>query len=342
MFVKRAATVSSKEVTESPLRRQILVTAALSTLTAAWSATARAADDVYPSRAIHCIVPAAPGGGSDVTARIMAENLRELLGDQMMVVENRPGGASVIGTQAVATAKPDGYTIGIVFDSFVANQFLLKKVPYKISDLEPIALLVASPLVWLVPGDSPVSTPEQALAWLKANDGKLTYGSFGPGSPAHQAGEALAERAGVHMIHVPYAGAMPSLQGMLAGNLDTLLVSLNVALPYIASGKLKAIAVTTRERVPQLPKTPALTEALPEFEFMAWIGAVAPRGTPPKIIEKLSAAMQKTLRDPKVMKSFTDRGELILNQGSKEFSELLAHETVRIGDLIKRLSITIE
>ena len=296
----------------------------------------------YPEKPIRWIVPYAPGGGTDFTARYLSSRMKDFLGGQSFVVENKPGGATVIGTQATAIAPPDGYTIAISTDTLIANQYLLKSVPYKVSDLEPVSVLVASPLVLAVRADSPINSLAEAIASMRANDGKMSYGTWGLGSTAHLAGEDFAERAKVNLIHVPYQGAANSVVALLGGQIDFVLTSANVVIQHIREGKLKAIAVTTKEPIPQLPNVPTVASTFPGFESVAWIGVIAPKKTPKAVIDKLSRALQNEMTKPEVIKTFVDRGEIIMNKSSQEFAQMLSTDNVRIRDLVSRRKIRLE
>lgn len=301
-----------------------------------------AAAQEYPTKPIRWIVPHAPGGGADSTARYLASRMDDLLGGQSFIVENRPGAAGMIGLGATAKAAPDGHTIAIAIDTLVSNQFLAESVPYEVSDFSPISVLVASPLVMLVRSDSSVKTLEEAIEWMKANDGKLTYGSWGQGSTPHLAMEELSGKIGVNMIHVPYQGAAASVVALLGGHLDFLLTSANVAIQHVREGKLRALAVTTREPIPQLPGVPTVAEKFPGFEAVAWIGVVGPKGIPAPVIAKLSNAFAKELKDPEVIQSFIDRGEIIVNKSPEEFQQLLVAETARIKEIVEKRGLSMK
>lgn len=308
-------------------------------LQAGFSSVAQAQD--YPARPIRWVVPYPPGGGADYTARQLSTKLGGLLGGQSIVVDNRPGGASVIGTQAVASAPPDGYTIGLVTDSLAANDSLVKSLRYKSSDLEPVSLLIASPLVWVARADAPVDSVQSAIAWIQSNKGTLNYGSWGPGSTAHLVAEELSERAGLKMTHVPYAGAAPLLQAILSGQVDMVFVTSNMVLPYLKTGKLKVLAVTTKNRVPQLPALPALSETFPGIDASVWVGVVAPKGTPQGVIDKLSTAFQSALKQPEVTQAFIEHGEIVLNKPAADMKALISSDSARIRRLVESRQIAV-
>lgn len=295
----------------------------------------------YPSRSIRWVVPYPPGGGADYTARLLSNKMKDALGNQTIMVENKPGGATVIGTQIVASAPADGYTIGLVTDSLAANDSLLKSLPYKSGDLEPVSLLMASPLVWVARADAPVDSVQSAIAWVKGSNGSLNYGSWGPGSTAHLVAEELSERAGLKMTHVPYAGAAPLLQAILAGQVDMVFVTSNMVLPYVKTGKLKVLAVTTKNRVPQLPDLPALSETFPGIDAAIWVGVVAPKGTPKAVVDKLSSAFQTTLKRPDVMQDLVDRGDIVLNKPASDLKALIASDSDRIRRLTSSRRIAV-
>lgn len=295
----------------------------------------------YPVRPIRWVVPYPPGGGADYTARLLSTKLGTGLAGQSIVVDNKPGGASVIGTQIVASAPADGYTIGLVTDSLAANDSLLKSLRYQSSDFEPVSLLMASPLVWVARSDAPVDSVQSAIAWIKSSKGALNYGSWGPGSTAHLVAEELSERAGLQMTHVPYAGAAPLMQAVLGGQVDMIFVTANLVLPYINSGKLKILAVTTKDRIPQLPELPALSETFPGIDASVWVGVVAPKGTPKGIVDKLSTAFQAALQQPDVTQPLIKRGEIVLNKSAGDLKALISSDSNRIRRLVSSRHITV-
>lgn len=302
---------------------------------------AAAADYPDASKSIRWIVPYPPGGGSDFVARYLSTHLKEHFKGQPVVVENRAGGATVIGMQATATAPADGYTIALATDTLVASQFFLKSVPYKPSDFAPVYLPAASPMFFLVKPDAPVNTFEEAIQWMKDNDGKLTYATWGHGSTAHLAMEDLSDRIGVDLIHVPYQGASPSVVAMLGGQVDILLASANIVMQHMDEGRLKALAVSTKNSIPQKPEIPPISAVLPGFDYSAWMGIVAPKDTPKETVELLSETFSKLLENPEVVKAFTDRGEIIIAKKSDAFGQLINEEYARIKSLTEKRNLSV-
>lgn len=306
------------------------------------SAQTRSSAD-YPSKPIRWIVPFAPGGASDFSARLISTKMPDFLKGQTVVVENRPGGNTVIGTQQLAVAPPDGHTIAIAMDSVIANQYLMKSVPYRWEDFEPVRLLFTTPLVFIVKPDSPVNSMKEAIEWIKKNDGALTYGTWGTGSTAHFAGEALGQALGVRMIQVPYAGAAPSVQAMLGGQLDILIAPANQALPYIKEGKLKPLSVLSKTRMEQLPAVPPISDALGKvFDFNSWVGVIAPKSTPPAVVNKISEAISTAMKRPEVAKAYEDLGSTVLNAPPAEFKAVLSNDARKIDAIVKSRRLTLE
>lgn len=259
----------------------------------------------YPSRPITLIVPSPAGGGTDTQARLLAPKLSEILG-QTVVIENRGGASGNIGAQAVAKAKPDGYTLLAMISSHVINPSVLKSVPYDIDhDFAMISRTVTAPGVLVGNPSLPAKNLHELLAYLKANPGKVAFGSAGVGSLSHLAVELFEQEAGVKLLHVPYRGTRPALNDTLAGQVALDVPDLSIALGQIAAGQLRAFGVTSSKRVSSAPDVPTIAEAgLPGFEAVQWFGLAAPAGTPAAIINKLHGAVVKALSDPDVRKAY--------------------------------------
>lgn len=261
----------------------------------------------YPSRPITFIVPAPAGGGTDTQARILAPKLSELLG-QPVVVENRGGASGNIGAQAVAKAAPDGYTLLAMISSHVMNPFVLKSVPYDIDhDFAMISRTVTAPEVLVGNPSLPAKDLTELLAFMKANPGKVTFGSAGVGSLSHLIVELFAQDAGVKLLHVPYRGTQPALNDVLGGQVAIMMPDLTIALSNIEAGNLRAYGVTSAARSPAAPSLPTVAEAgLPGFEAVQWFGIAAPAGTPAYIVDKLNGAVTKALNDPALKKRYEE------------------------------------
>lgn len=261
----------------------------------------------YPSRPITFIVPAPAGGGTDTQARILAPKLSELLG-QPVVIENRGGASGNIGAQAVAKAAPDGYTLLAMISSHVMNPFVLKSVPYDIDhDFAMISRTVTAPEVLVGNPSLPAKDLKELLAYMKANPGKVAFGSAGVGSLSHLIVELFAQDAGVKLLHVPYRGTQPALNDVLGGQVAIMMPDLTIALSNIEAGNLRAYGVTSAARSPAAPTLPTIAEAgLPGFEAVQWFGVAAPAGTPAAIVDKLHDAVTKALNDPALKKRYEE------------------------------------
>ncbi|CAD5371641.1 Tripartite tricarboxylate transporter substrate binding protein [Rubrivivax sp. A210] len=320
--------------------RRLWLTAALGALTAAAQpALAQEAAKDYPSKVITMIVPYAAGGSSDTRARQLAEKIGGYLG-KTVIVENKPGAGGNIGTEAIARANPDGYTIGIGnFAPLSVNKALFPKMGYDaIRDLAPIILIERGPLVLVVPEKSPLKTMKDFIANAKANSGKVSYASAGSGGAYHLAGELLEDTIGTKMIHVPYKGGGPAVNDLIAGTVDFMFDMLPSTTPYIKSApaRMRALAVATDKRLPQLPDVPTLAESgLQGMEMSNWFGVIAPKGVPAPIIAKLNAALNKALQDPELAQRITGPGNIIGGGTPEAFASFVAAESVRWQKLIK-------
>ncbi|MDM0012561.1 tripartite tricarboxylate transporter substrate binding protein [Variovorax sp. J22P168] len=282
----------------------------LSTLlgAAALMATGHAAAQQQPQRPIRLIVPYAPGGPIDVTARLLAERVKDSLGT--VIIDNKPGAGGNIGADAVAKAAPDGLTIGIAATATNAvNPWLYARMPYNAAtDFAPITQMVRVPNVLVMNAETAqrlkINTLPDLIAYAKANPGKLNYGSGGNGSAGHLAGELFKKEAGIFAVHIPYNGGNPAQLALLSGQVDFNFDNLATAAPNIRSGKLKAIAVTTAERSSALPEVPTVASTLKGFSIDTWWGLVAPAGTPPDVVAKLNQAFVAALESPETRTRF--------------------------------------
>ncbi|ALM84593.1 tripartite tricarboxylate transporter substrate binding protein [Bordetella sp. N] len=315
-------------------RRKLLLSAAA---LAVLSASSVQAAEKWPSKPLRIIVPFAAGGGSDFEARFIASKLTDLLG-QSIVVENKPGAGGNLGTEYGVRAAPDGYTLTIIASSYTVNPsvFDLKFDPVK--DIAPIVRIAQGPLILVANPKLKAKTFKEFLELAKSEPGKLTFASSGTGSIVHAAGELLSQRAGIRLRHIPYKGTGPALADTLSGTVDVFFSSAAAAIPMIQSGKLRALAVTTAERIPALPDVPTVQESgVPDYAVPLWHGLIAPKGTPPEVIEKINAAVNSTLQS----KDFADRlkAEGLTPAGgtSAEFATTIKTEV----DLWHKLSSTV-
>lgn len=285
-------------------RRLILLSAAA----AAVPLRAARAQDTYPTRPITFIVGWPPGGPSDNVARLIAPAMGEALG-QSLVIDNRAGAGGNIGSQLAARAKPDGYTIMLAtVASHGLNSELYSKLNYDpIADFAPIGMISSSPSVMLVPSDSPYRSVKDVIDAAKASPGKLNYGSGGIGSSQHLAGARFKNLVSIDVVHVPFKGTAPAIVDLMAGRLDYILTT--GAVTFVRSGKLRALAVAAKDRIPGLPEVPTFDEVgVPGFHTDNWYGLVAPAGTPKPVLDKLNEALTRTVQSPTVQQQFIDQG----------------------------------
>ena len=318
-------------------------TAALTFVALALPGAPVAAQDKYPERPIRMILGFPTGGPTDISARIVANQMEKALG-QPVIVENKPGAGSNIGTEAAARAKPDGYTLFIGTIANTTNMSLYKNLNYNIEqDFIPITQFMSSPSILVVNPALPIHNLQELIAYAKANPGKLTYASSGAGGSPHMAGEMLRLRTGIDILHVPYKGAAPALTDVVGGTVSMGFKTANGTLPSIESGKLRAIAVAGRERMPQLPNVPTLIElGLPDFEVSSWNGLFAPAGTPQAIIDRLAAATIPALQSPGIRKQFIDLGSVPVGSTPAEFKQYVHNEVVKWAQVAKAANVKID
>ena len=296
----------------------------------------------FPARTIRFVVPYPPGGIADTMARLLQPRLQADLG-QAVIIENKPGAGGNLGTDVVAKSEPDGYTVLFAASGPLAvNKTLYKgRIAYDPErDLRGVAQLAAFPLVLVVNRDLPVANTAQFLAWLKKGEPK-SFASAGNGTPQHLAAELFARDAGVKLVHVPYRGAAQAMLDLMPGRIPFMFEIAGGAIPYIASGKLKAIAVTSTQRLKVLPDVPTLAESgLPGFDFTAWNGASVPSGTPDAVVTRLNEAFRHALHDPAIQRKWDELGSLVITGPAAEFDALVRSESRRLGALVTELGVT--
>ena len=300
------------------------------------------AQDAWPSRTVRLVVPSSPGGGTDLYARLLAQALTEGL-KQQFVVDNRPGAAGNIGAEVVARAAPDGYTFLVSANPAIAiNPSLYKNLPYNAErDLAPVARGVITPLVFASHPSVPARTLPALLALGKREPGKLPYGSAGTGSPPHLGVRMVEEASGARFIHVPYKGLGQAVQGLLRGEIGFLLADVATVLPYIRSGRMLALAVT--EQTSQLPGTPTLAAAgYPKIEVYTSFSVVAPAGTPPTIVQRLSVEVVKAMKSPAINEKLEGQGFIPVFDTPDAFAASLKKERQMWADVIRRNNIVAE
>lgn len=297
----------------------------------------------YPSRQIRWVVPYPAGGGADILARIMSQNMQATL-KQPIVVENKPGGNTRIATQFLAKSPADGYTVMNSTDQIAANSSLYKNVGVNATqEVDYVGAIVKTPLVLLARLDLPATSVKEVIEYIKNNDKKVNYGSWGLGSTNHLTMEALAGRIGTSPTHVPFQGAAPAATALLGGVIDLYFTDLGSALPYIKSGKLKAIAVTTKERIPMIQDIPTIAESgFPDFDVFTYQGLLVPKGTPSAVINTLNKAIRVALDNPEIKNELLTRG-VIPDPGTPEqFKAQVMKSEKELGEIIRRLNIVIE
>jgi tripartite-type tricarboxylate transporter receptor subunit TctC len=316
-----------------PLRRRALLCAAAIALASAGTAWAQAD---WPSRPVRIVVPFAPGGTTDLTARIVAEQLGQVF-KQPFVVENKAGAGGNVGAAEVAKAAPDGYTFLMGTPGTQAiNQFLYPKMPYDTAkDLVPVSFVVRIPNVLMVNPNVPAKDIKALIALLKAQPGKLAYGTPGNGSTGHLSTELFKTQAGVFVTHIPYRGSGPMLQDLVAGQVQMSIDNLPSALPLIQSGKLLALGVTSDQPVATLPGVPPIASVLPGYAAESWFVLVAPAGTPQPIIDKLSAEVDRILKKPEVAERFAKLGATPVGGTPKQLGDFIAAETRKWQKVVK-------
>ena len=321
-------------------RRQMLLAATGGAFSAALPLTVRAQD--YPNRSIRIIVPSAPGGGADSNSRTMAAAMSQILG-QSIVVENKPGGSGIISDMAVIQSKPDGYTVLMEIFSFAVNP-ALRKLPFDpVKDLAPVSQVLNMANVLVVPISAPYQNLQEFLAYARANPGKLTYASYGNGGTAHLAGEMLARDAKIDWLHVPYKGGAPAVADLLAGQVSAYFANPISGIPFVKSGRLRALAVTSRKRLEVLPDVPTFIESgFKDFEVVEWNGMLVPAQTPPEIINRLYAAVVEALKDPEVHDRLVRAGIEPVGNTPQEFAAFLQEQFTRWDGLVKSNNIRVE
>lgn len=310
------------------------------TLSCALSSHHAAAQNGYPSRAIRLIVPAAPGGGTDFTARTIAQKLTESMG-QTVIVDNRPGAAGNIGVDIAAKASPDGYTLVMPITSFSINPHLYAKLPFDtIKDFAPVVLASSAPLFLVINPSVPAKSVSELIAVAKSKPGQLNYANSGNGTTAHLAGELFKKMAGVDLVSVPYKGGGPAVIDLIAGSVQIYFSTIPAALAQVQAGKLRGVAVTAKTRVSLIPDVPTVAESgLPGFEVIGWFGIFVPAATPKPIVARLNKEINAALRAPEMQKRLASEGLIPGGGTSEELSKFLQDELTKWGALIKEAGI---
>jgi tripartite-type tricarboxylate transporter receptor subunit TctC len=296
----------------------------------------------YPSRPVRLIVPLAPAGASDITARLIGQWLSERLGQQF-VIDNRPGGGGNIGTEAVVRSPADGYTLLLVGGFNAVNATFYDKLNYNfIRDIAPVASIIRTPFVMAVNPTVPAKTVPEFIAYAKTSPGKINYASAGTGTSTHLTGELFKMMAGVDMVHVPYRGGGPAFNDLLAGQVQVMFPTTVSSIGYIRAGRLRALAVTAATRSEVLPGIPTVAEFVPGYEASQWYGVGTPKATPAEIVDKLNKEINAGLADPKMQARLADFGGTPLVGSPADFGKLIADETEKWGNVIRALNIKAE
>ncbi|OFW26778.1 MAG: hypothetical protein A3H97_13335 [Acidobacteria bacterium RIFCSPLOWO2_02_FULL_65_29] len=305
------------------------------TLVALLSATDASAQ-TFPNRLVRVIVPFPPAGEVDIVARVIGQKLGEKW-KHGVIVENRPGASTVIGTDLVAKSAPDGHTILLAVTAHAVNATLFEKLPFDpIKDFAPISLIATAPNILLVHPSVPVNSVMELVQLAKANPGKLNFASPGSGTAMHLSGELFKQAAGAEIVHVPYKGTQPALTALVAGDVS-LAFSTGVSMPFVKAGKLRALAVTTSRRAAAMPELPTMAEAgLGGFEAASWYGFLAPAGTPAEIVEILNREINEALRDPDVRERIMRIGLELLGTSATAFEQHLKSEVAKWGKVVRQ------
>jgi len=294
------------------------------------------AAQAYPTKPVTIVVPFAPGGAADTMARQLAERLNKRLG-QPVIVENKPGAGTMIASEYVAKAAPDGHTVLLAASSLGIAPALYSKVNYDpVKDFVPISQVASVVHVLEVHPSVPVKSVAELIAWLKANPGKANYGSVGAGTSTHLESELFNTMAGVRMTHVPYKGSAPALMDLVGGNLQVMFDAWASSGPFVRDGKTRLLAVTTAQRSKILPDVPTVAESgLPGYEAMPWLGFVAPAGTPAAAVNRFHAELTEVLKEPEVQERFRNLGLDIIGNTPEQFAEFIKKDIVKWAKVVK-------
>ncbi|OZI41446.1 MFS transporter [Bordetella genomosp. 5] len=307
------------------------------------AAVGAAQADTYPSRPIKVVSPFPAGGATDVLTRILAERMAKDL-SQSIIVENKAGAGTSIGAAYVSRENADGYTILMATNStLVTNRFLYKELPYDPDSFAPIGMVGIGPLVMLSSPKQPFNSVSDVVTYAKANPGKLTFATFGPGTSSHLAGELFKEQAGIDILHVPFKGATQALPAVISGDVDLFFDMVATGMPQVDAGKVKVFGITSPNRLASQSKLPTLAEqGYPKFDMSAWFSFVAPKGTPPEVLARLQTALANTLKDETVRKRMLDMGIDPRTGTAEELTQKMKTEQPVVSQLIKQANIVLQ
>ncbi|HYF21435.1 MAG TPA: tripartite tricarboxylate transporter substrate binding protein [Ramlibacter sp.] len=294
----------------------------------------------YPERPVRLVVNTAPGGSTDIVARLMGQHMSEKLG-QSVIIENRAGADGLVGIRAVQGAKPDGYTLLVATGTLIVQPLLKKDAGYEtLKDFKPIGLMARAPFLMVVGGDQPDKTFAEFVARAKANAGKLNYASAGVGTLSHLPYALLAQQAGLQMQHVPYKGNGAAFNDVAAGRVSSVMTAYSSALPYLQSGRFRPLAVTSTTRLPTLPNIPTLAElGVSGYSFYTWYGLLAPAGTPDDVVQKVSEALRVAQGNKDIIERFRSEGTEVTRMSPAEFTTFLRQEHTKLDKLVADLAL---
>ena len=323
--------------------RRSLACSITATLWAGLALTSPAQAQDWPSKPVRIIVPFAPGGSADVFGRFLAQRLQESLG-QPFIIDNRPGAGSVIGTDVVAKAAPDGYTLLMMSNTHTVNESLIPNKPFVLMrDFMPIAPINYSDLVLVGKAALPQSTLPELIKDAKAKPGSLSYASSGPGPPYHMAGELFKSMAGVSIVHIPYKGSAGARSDLLGGQVDIMFDAIPTMTEHIKAGKVKALATTGKTRSTALPTVPTVAEAgVPGYETTIWLGLMAPKGTPAAVVNRLNAELAKITANPEVRRAWTAQGTTAMTMSVDEFTKYMHDDIAKWAQIVKISNAKVE
>jgi tripartite-type tricarboxylate transporter receptor subunit TctC len=323
-------------------RRQTIKLAAASALAAGFPAIVHAQAQGWPNRVVRLIVPFAAGGANEAFARNLATKLSEIWGQQV-IIENKPGAGGNLGAELAARAEPDGHTLLIASFPHAVNRFLYPSVTYDIvADFAPVTVIGVTPNLMVVPNSSPAKTVQEFIAHAKANPGKMTFASSGAGTSIHLSGELFKRVAGLDLTHVPYRGGAPALADLIPGRVDLMFNVMSSVLPQVQGGQMRALAVTTAQRIAAAREYPTMIEAgVPGFEVTGWFGFMLPAKTPPEIVRKVHADSVAAIRDPAVRGRLENLGVLVTGSSPHDFAKFLKSEIDKWGPVIKEAGIKV-
>jgi tripartite-type tricarboxylate transporter receptor subunit TctC len=324
------------------LNRRRFVGLASAAVAAPSVVASRALGADWPAKPVHVVVPFAPGGSTDITARLVSNRLQEIWG-QSVVVENKPGAGGNIAADMVAKSEADGYTILIAGPQMATNQFLYPSLSYdSIADFAPVTMLITQPNLMCVPNSSPAKSVSEFIDYCNKNKGKISYASSGTGTTLHLSGELFKRLAKVEMTHIPYRGGAPAINDLIPGRVDVIFDNMPSILPHAKSGSVRAVAVTTRERVAVVPEIPAIAEAVPGFDVFSWFGFFVPAKTPQDVIAKINADTNAALIYPAVKSRFEELGANPKGSTPSELAAFQRSEIDKWGPVIRDAKIRMD